>query len=189
MLPRSRTFRIAALAALVLTLGAGVARAETELDLLPGSVSGQIVPYRVHRYDRLADIALRYRVNPVRVEYAGRLYWGKLVHVDSRAIVPTFPSSLSGIVLNLPEAEVYYVLHGHLIHRYPVAVAREDKPVPLGDTQVVSMDVNPTWVVPESIQAEMAKAGQHVITEIPPGPDDPLGPRFIGFWNGRFGFH
>jgi L,D-transpeptidase ErfK/SrfK len=50
------------------------------------------------------------------------------------------------------------------------------------------MEVDPTWDVPKSIQAEMAAKGKPVMTQVPPGPSNPLGTRWIAI-NGSIGIH
>ncbi len=64
--------------------------------------------------------------------------------------------------------------------RYEVAVGQSDWQTPVGSFEITSMIKQPTW--------------QHPITkeEIPPGPDNPLGDRWIGFWTdgkAQIGFH
>ncbi|MGC1307046.1 MAG: L,D-transpeptidase [Phormidesmis sp.] len=63
---------------------------------------------------------------------------------------------------------------------YPVAVGQDDWQTPTGKFAVIDKLENPAW--------------QHPITkeEIPPGPDNPLGTRWIGFWSdgqAQIGFH
>lgn len=182
--------------ALVATAGVG-ARAEAALflPLKPGIVTGNVNPYEVRRRDSLSAIALRFTVNPIRIT---KLNWrnirdglspGEVLAVDQRRIKPRFDPRLSGVVLNLPEAQVYYVENGELVKEYPVAVSAPDSPTWIGSTRVVAKQKNPTWHVPKSIQAEMARAGRRVKTSVPPGPWNPLGSRWIGFWDGSFGFH
>jgi len=111
------------------------------------------------------------------------------LRIDQRRIEPEFYDRVNGIVLNVPEAHLYLVGDGKIIKSYPVGVSRSSWQVPLGQTKVVRMEKNPTWHVPESIQKEMARKGQKVKEEVPPGPDNPLGSRWIGFANGSYGFH
>lgn len=64
--------------------------------------------------------------------------------------------------------------------RYEVAVGQSAWQTPIGSFEVTSMIEQPTW--------------QHPLTkeDIPPGPDNPLGDRWIGFWTdgkAQIGFH
>lgn len=63
---------------------------------------------------------------------------------------------------------------------YPIAVGQEGWETPTGSFNVIEMERNPIW--------------EHPITgeEVPSGPDNPLGSRWIGFWaDNRYyvGFH
>ncbi|MEM9946643.1 MAG: L,D-transpeptidase [Cyanobacteria bacterium P01_D01_bin.36] len=84
------------------------------------------------------------------------------------------------LVLSLEERHLDVVRPGKPTLRYDVAVGQEDWQTPTGSFTVMSKIETPAW--------------QHPITkeEIPPGPDNPLGERWIGFWsNGeaQIGFH
>jgi L,D-transpeptidase ErfK/SrfK len=151
----------------------------------PGTLTGEVVRHTLRRGESAAWVAVRHGVHPVRISRLG----GGRLRVDVRRITPRFEPALQGVVLNVPEAHVYLVHDGRLERDYPVAVSTPDRPVPVGLTRVVSKEKNPTWYVPASIQKEMASRGQPVRTEVPPGPANPLGPRWIGFWNGQFGMH
>jgi L,D-transpeptidase ErfK/SrfK len=130
-------------------------------------------------------LASYYGLHPNRV---AKLSSGKL-KLDQRRIEPKFYNWVNGIVLNVPEAHLYLVRDGQLVKSYPVGVSRGNWQVPLGRTKIVKMDKNPTWNVPKSIQQEMARLGQSVKEQVPPGPDNPLGSRWIGFAKGNYGFH
>jgi L,D-transpeptidase ErfK/SrfK len=160
----------------------------------PGRVDGTINTYKVKRWDSLPWIAVRFGVHPVHVTKPSAdalrdgLKAGETLHVDQRRITPRF-GALEGVVLNIPEAQVYLVDGGELVREYPVAVSTSESKMPIGNTRVVSMTKNPTWHVPKSIQDEMAEKGLEVKTEVPPGPENPLGNRWIGWADGTFGFH
>ena len=63
------------------------------------------------------------------------------------------------------------------IRMYPVAPGKPDSPTPTGRRKVVEMEINPTWVDPDDPK-----------TEVPSGPDCPLGYRWIGI-GGNYGIH
>jgi L,D-transpeptidase ErfK/SrfK len=184
-------------AALCATLAAGSALAaeEVSVPLGPGTVVGEVVAYRVAKGDTVARIAARYGVNPVRVTdpnakaLKNGLQANEVLYIDQRRVQPTFDPSVSGVVLNIPEAHVYVVEKGQLAKDYPVGVSQADWKAPLGTSKVVLKERNPTWHVPKKIQAEMAEKGLPVKTKVAPGPKNPLGSRWIGFADGTFGFH
>jgi L,D-transpeptidase ErfK/SrfK len=187
MVLRARGLR-GGIAALVFASGLGAlapVEAAPWLPCRPGLLTGEVVRHTLRRGESAAWVAVRHGVHPVRIS---RLGSGRL-RVDARRITPRFERAVQGVVLNVPEAHVYLVHDGRLERDYPVAVSTPDRPVPVGLTRVVSKEKNPTWYVPASIQKEMASRGQPVRTEVPPGPANPLGPRWIGFWNGQFGMH
>jgi lipoprotein-anchoring transpeptidase ErfK/SrfK len=69
---------------------------------------------------------------------------------------------------------------GRELRRFPVAVGRPGWETPVGRFEVIELVANPTWEHPAT--------GVHV----PPGPDNPLGSRWIGFHHdceGRRGFN
>lgn len=69
-----------------------------------------------------------------------------------------------------------------VLHTYRVAVGRLRYPTPLGRFRVVRLEVDPTWDPPDS---EWAKGEKRV----PPGPNNPLGTRWIGLSARYVGIH
>jgi lipoprotein-anchoring transpeptidase ErfK/SrfK len=70
-----------------------------------------------------------------------------------------------------------------LYRSYSIAVGRQGLETPSGLYSIDDKQVNPSWHVPLSSWAG-SLAGQ----VIPPGPDDPIKARWMGFWNGA-GIH
>lgn len=64
---------------------------------------------------------------------------------------------------------------------YSIATGVEEHPTPTGFYYISDMAKNPTWLPPNSEWAKDSK-------QIPPGPDNPLGTRWIGIGN-AIGFH
>ncbi|MEB3197824.1 MAG: L,D-transpeptidase [Candidatus Sericytochromatia bacterium] len=159
--------------------------AESGVRCWPGRLSGAVFGVGLRAGDSVAWLGVRHGVHPVRLQRVRRGW----VRVDTRRVTPRFAAQVQGVVLNVPECHVYLVHDGQVERDYPVAVSTPDRPVPIGSTRVVSKEKNPTWFVPASIQKEMASRGQRVTLEVPPGPDNPLGPRWIGIWRGQFGMH
>lgn len=84
------------------------------------------------------------------------------------------------LVLRLRDRRVYYYLGEEVLASYPVAIGRKGWETPTGSFAVLQKVQHPTW--------------QHPFTNelIPPGPNNPLGDRWIGFWtdgNNYIGFH
>lgn len=60
---------------------------------------------------------------------------------------------------------------------YPVGVGTVQTPTPVGEYAVETREINPTWVDPADTKVQ-----------VPSGPDNPLGYRWIGFHN-TYGIH
>jgi hypothetical protein len=70
-----------------------------------------------------------------------------------------------------------------LVKTYTIAVGRQGLETPAGQYEINDRQVNPSWHVPNS-----AWAGALAGRVIPPGPDDPIKARWLGFYNGA-GIH
>lgn len=84
------------------------------------------------------------------------------------------------LVIKLSQRRVYVYQNHQLKASYPIAVGKAGWDTPLGSYKVIDMQRNPAWEHPLNG------------TVIPPGPDNPLGARWIAFWtDGRdfIGFH
>jgi len=84
------------------------------------------------------------------------------------------------LVIDLSDREVSVYKQDKLDATYPVAVGQAGWETPTGTFKVTDMEPSPNW--------------QHPITKevISPGPDNPLGSRWIGFWaddTSQIGFH
>jgi lipoprotein-anchoring transpeptidase ErfK/SrfK len=66
---------------------------------------------------------------------------------------------------------------------YTIAVGQQGLETPAGTYTIYDKQVNPSWHVPDS-----AWAGDLAGQVIPPGPEDPLKARWMGFYNGA-GIH
>jgi lipoprotein-anchoring transpeptidase ErfK/SrfK len=70
-----------------------------------------------------------------------------------------------------------------LVKTYTIAVGQAGLETPAGTYTIDDKQVNPSWYVPDS-----AWAGDLAGTVVPPGPDNPLQARWMGFYNGA-GIH
>ncbi|WP_293763158.1 L,D-transpeptidase [uncultured Aquitalea sp.] len=95
------------------------------------------------------------------------------------------------LVVNLPQARLFFYQDGKLAKIYPVAVGKMLTQTPTGSYAITGVYRDPSWHVPKSIQDEMKNQGKPVLTVVPPGPDNPLGPVFIRFGEAKLGlgFH
>lgn len=98
--------------------------------------------------------------------------------VPGRFILPNAPQD--GIVLNLAERRLYYFFTDPRtkeprVSTYPVGIGRIDRQTPTAQTRVVNKLHNPTWYPTAGVRADYAKRGIELPSQIPPGPDNPLG--------------
>ena len=100
--------------------------------------------------------------------------------LTTRQLAAKYPSI---IVVCRSCFQLKYYRHLKLSHTYPIAVGMQGLETPAGLYDVQDKQVNPSWHVPNS-----AWAGSLAGRIIPPGPEDPLKARWMGF-NGGAGIH
>jgi hypothetical protein len=112
-----------------------------------------------------------------------------------RISVPTRPVRPRWTVRNLPRRYGTYLLvsretytlrlykHLKLVKTYGIAVGQAGLETPAGQYDINDKQINPSWHVPNS-----AWAGDLAGRIIPPGPEDPIKSRWMGFWDGA-GIH
>ncbi|VBB05400.1 Hypothetical protein LUCI_0609 [Lucifera butyrica] len=81
------------------------------------------------------------------------------------------------LLINIPSRTMDFYIGHHLVKQYRVAVGKADTPTPLGTYSIFYKEVNPAWYPPE-------RPG----FSVPSGPDNPLGYRWMGFWE-NYGIH
>jgi L,D-transpeptidase ErfK/SrfK len=84
------------------------------------------------------------------------------------------------LVLKRSQRRVFVYKNDKVINSYPVAVGKPGWETPLGEFKVLTKELNPIF--------KSFKTGR----VIPPGPDNPLGVRWIGIWTDgatQLGFH
>jgi L,D-transpeptidase ErfK/SrfK len=101
---------------------------------------------------------------------------GDVVIIPSSHLVLTKPKK--GIVVNLPERRLYFLQEkGSNVSSYPVGIGQVGWNTPLGKMTIIGKRKNPYWYVPESVLEKHQKDGVTLPNVVPPGPDNPLGPR------------
>lgn len=168
------------------------AHALAEAALASGVTGGEFV-YAVRKGDTLTAVGARFgvsvsllaRANALRAPY--RLRPGDRLRVNNVHLVP--PAVAEGIVINIPQRMLFYFSQDRLAAAYPVALGRPDWQTPAGNYTVATLEKDKTWIVPPSIQEEMREAGKPVLTQVPPGPDNPLGGYWIGLSLAGYGIH
>ena len=87
------------------------------------------------------------------------------------------------IIVDRGSFRLRFFKHLKLAHTYPIAVGMQGLETPAGLYHIQDKQVNPSWHVPNS-----AWAGDLAGKVIPPGPQDPIKARWMGF-NGGAGIH
>lgn len=182
-------------ALLALGLLAGLLPAASAADsaAFSNAVMGGVSDYTARRGDTLNSLSARYgisrsvlaqdnhfsRKHPLRI--------GSRVRLDTRHVVPHWLTD--GIIINLPQRMLYFFQSSQLVASYPVGVGKPDWPTPTGSFKINDIQTDKAWLVPLSIQEEMRREGQTVITRIPPGPKNPLGRHWLGLSIAGYGIH
>ncbi len=149
--------------------------------------------YQVQKGDQLPSIAqqramrLQVLARQINLKNANSIKPGTTLTIYNSFILPN--ELTDGLVVNLAELAVYHFQNGVFLRRYPLAAGRRDWETPTGTYKILNKIKNPTWRVPESIQWEMWDKGQDVITEVPPGPKNPLGAYWMATSAPGVGFH
>jgi len=143
-----------------------------------------------HKADTLLDIAVRAGVGFIALSALnpGVDVWvppeGVRLRLPSEYVLPDAPHT--GIVINIPEMRLYdYTRDPNNPTVLPVAVGDIQDPTPIGDFKVGQKRVDPAWTVPESIRAERPDLPAIVA----PGPDNPLGDRWLTLGTTSYGIH
>lgn len=139
--------------------------------------------------DTLLDIAYRQRVG---YEALMRLNpgvdpWipdpGTVVQLPSRYILPDAPAE--GLVINVPEMRLFDFTVESPPEVLAAAVGDAGDPTLLGEFRVGRKRIDPAWRVPRSIREEKPE----LPAEVPPGPDNPLGSRWMTIGRTSYGIH
>lgn len=87
------------------------------------------------------------------------------------------PAKGPALVINIPSFTLTYYQDGKVVKKYAVAVGKPTAPTPIGSFRIISKVVNPTWYPPFGGRP------------VPPGPENPLGRRWLGFLPSGYGLH
>ncbi len=197
----SRSFRFAILPVLILFLNgcalmrnlqveswpfAAAPRAKIEKNYFSISgdddVIGRIASVRVQKGDTLPDIARHFGlgVNEISAANPGVDIWapesGERIVLPLMFILPDAPRR--GIVINLAAMRLFQYKKGGgslTVATYPVGVGTVERPTPMGQTYVMRKVTRPVWHVPASIAEDHRRKGDPLPSQVPPGPENPLG--------------
>ena len=150
---------------------------------------GSIQTDFVEADDTLLDVAARHRLG---FEAVARLNpgldpWipppGTVVRLPTLYLLPQVAHA--GLVVNIPEMRLYDFGVEDGPEVLAVAIGDAEDATPIGEFRVGTKRIDPEWRVPASIRS--------VKPELPPvvapGPDNPLGSRWLTIGNSSYGLH
>jgi len=113
--------------------------------------------------------------------YAGRRCTLHLLVLFLVASGTAHAAAQTEIVINIPAFKLYLYQNGVPVKTYPIGVGQVVKPSQLGETKIINRVFHPTYYPPDWY----AKGLQ----PIPPGPDNPVGTRWLGLGFQGYGIH
>ncbi|MHB0935262.1 MAG: L,D-transpeptidase family protein [Armatimonadota bacterium] len=152
---------------------------EQGLAKLPVSI-GENTVTTVQEGETWVDVGVRERVGFEHLRRANRgdISTARKLNIPGRHQVPSL--TRDGIVVNLPELIDYRLEDGKVVDWYPITIGRSEQwATPLGSLRVTTREKDPVWDRPD-----WAGGGR-----MPPGPDNPLGDRWIGLNKPGYGLH
>ncbi|MCA9793990.1 MAG: L,D-transpeptidase family protein [Candidatus Eremiobacteraeota bacterium] len=154
-------------------------------------VADEVIGHVVKEGEDLFDIAFSNRLAVDHLAYANgfpittmKAKPGTKVIVPFARVLPSNPPR-NGLIVNLPERGVYCFRNGQYDGFYPISIGDEIEQkgrfwTRWGSYAVIEKIKNPTWYPP---------SWSEIKGPIGPGPDNPLGDRWIGLSLQRTGFH
>ena len=91
------------------------------------------------------------------------------------AVAEERQGSTRRIVVSIPDRKLVLIDNGRIVKTYTVAVGAPATPSPTGTFEIVTRVPDPAWYQPGRV--------------VPPGPGNPLGPRWIGLSQKGYGIH
>lgn len=160
---------------------------------LPDALVGGRFAYRAEPGDSLTRVSARFGIDVTPLAELNHLSprallaVGQQLEVENRHIVPDHDGD--GIWINIPQRYLFFIRGGTLALAFPVGLGRPSWPTPVGSFEIGSRERDKTWVVPKSIQEEMRRNGREPPEKVPPGPENPLGPYWLGLRGIACGIH
>jgi L,D-transpeptidase ErfK/SrfK len=160
-------------------------------------IVGGASTYVAQQGDSLTRVSARFGVGVASLARANglsssaRLRLGQALRIENPHIVPAPAADepLEGLLINVPQRLLFLFRDGAPVAHFPVGLGAPGSRTPIGEFTITGREVDKTWYVPASIQEEMQREGKPVRTEVPPGPDNPLGRHWLGLSEPACGIH
>ena len=156
-----------------------------------GDLIGTENRYVVKRGDTVKNISSRYGITPEELLKANKIQNpniiqpGQSLKISTQKLIPK--KIYNGLIINLPEYQLYHFKNGTLLDTYPIAIGKTSWKTPRGRFFVDNKALNPTWRVPPQMQKRYKNKYKRKI--VPPGPNNPLGKYWIGLSIPHIGIH
>lgn len=135
--------------------------------------------------DTIYTISRQYGLAPDHIMWANGIGLktlpkpGDELLIPLRRIPPFTPPESTAIVLNLPERMLYLFRDRSLVDYWGVAIGGSQYPTPSGTFRILDKEKDPTWDPPAWLERE----------SVGPGPDNPLGDRWMQITPNMVGIH
>jgi L,D-transpeptidase ErfK/SrfK len=147
----------------------------------------------VKKGDTLFALSGRYATNPSDIAANNGiksnqpLKIGQVLNIKYNHLIPA--NLPDGITINLPQRLLFLQKTGQPPIVYALGLGRASWETPIGTWTIINKQQNKAWFVPKSIQAEMARKGQKVLTHVAAGAKNPLGKYWLGLSLSGYGIH
>jgi L,D-transpeptidase ErfK/SrfK len=159
------------------------------IDSLAITVIGALQTYTIQEGDTLLDIARNFDLgfSDIQSPYKEMDPW--IPPVGYELTIPTLwvlpEGEWDGILINIPEMRLYLFFQKiSMVKTFPIGIGVTENFTPVGQFYVKDKRIDPTWHIPPSIREEYGGK-----KSIPPGPDNPLGSRWLGLSIKGYGIH
>lgn len=107
---------------------------------------------------------------------------GTVIRLPTHYALP--PAEPDGLVINVPEMRLYDFTVSP-VEAFAIAIGDPDDPSLIGEFRIGNKRTAPAWNVPESIRREKPD----LPAVVPPGPENPLGSRWMTIGKTSYGIH
>jgi len=104
-----------------------------------------------------------------------------VIFVGVGSVTRAQSTPLYEIVVNIPALELHLYADGVRAKTYPIGVGRLLNPSQLGPTEIINEVIYPTYYPPDWYRSGLSP--------IPPGPENPVGTRWLGLGFRGYGIH
>ena len=152
------------------------------------TVVGSVQHYRIKKGDDLLELARHYGLGYSELGVMYRRWDPFILPVGTEMTIPTMwivPNNHGNqIIVNTGTMRLYYYIKNDTqVYTFPIGMGVLDFRTPQGKFRVINKKVHPTWHIPKALQKK------YEMSEMPPGPDNPLGDYKLTLSWGDYGIH